>query len=116
MMQKVWLRRVNALTLAVMLAGGGSGLPIFDALFHHIGRTRMVTHACVERGDTQSLHAERCSLGAALPALARSAAGPTAARIGPDPVTRYERPPDLQVPPAVVATPSLPRGPPVSIA
>jgi hypothetical protein len=115
MMHRTWLSRVNALVLALMVGGGGSGLPVFDALFHHFGGSRTLSHACVERADTRSAHSERCTLASALPALDRPD--------GPDHADRPYRPGHprrLQRPGrpegAPLRRPSLPRAPPVSIA
>jgi hypothetical protein len=111
-----WLARINALVLALMVGGGGSGLPVFDALFHHIGGSRALGYACVERADVQSVHSERCTLGAALPALSGPARGPTADGIAP--ATARGRP-HPYAPPRHAGPPAggaLPRAPPVPIA
>jgi len=76
MMRNAWLVRVNACFLAVLLAGGGSGLPLVDALFHHLHGS---TEAPVRlSGDADGSHAERCSLGVAAPAMDRAADAPSA--------------------------------------
>jgi hypothetical protein len=116
MLRRSWLARINALVLALMVCGGGSGLPVFDALFHHIGGSRALGYACVERADVQPVHSERCSLGAALPALGGTARVPNADGIGLAPFAESPRrylPSRHAGPPAAG---SLPRAPPVSVA
>jgi hypothetical protein len=115
-MHRTWLARANALVLALLLAGGGSGLPIFDALFHHLGATRTLSHACVERADVESPHAERCTLSAALPALAAAGALPDGRGIGADPVAQPVHPFTGLAHAAPRSRSTLPRAPPVSIA
>lgn len=115
MMHRTWLSRVNALVLALMVGGGGSGLPVFDALFHHFGGSRILSHACVERADTRSAHSERCTLASALPALDRPDDRDHLDRpdrpIHPRPSHRPDRPES-----GPLRRPSLPRAPPLSIA
>ena len=116
MLRRTWLARINALVLALMVGGGGSGLPVFDALFHHVGGPRGLGYACVERADVQSAHSERCTLGAALPAASGPARVPSADGIGLAPVAE---PPHPYLPSGHAGPPaagSLPRAPPVSIA
>ncbi len=116
MMHRTRLFRVNALVLALMLGGGGSGLPVFDALFHHFGGARTLAHACVERADTRSQHSERCTLSVAFPVLDGPGGGVSADRIGAAPATRPRRVPDGAPHSAPRSRTSLPRAPPVSIA
>jgi hypothetical protein len=72
-MRKTWLVRVNTLILALLVAGGGSGLPVADALFHHLqDGTPRGTH--LTDGEAPASHAERCSLGVPLPAMATAGA------------------------------------------
>lgn len=114
-MHRAWLSRVNAVFLAVMLAGGGSGLPLFDALFHHLGRSQATSPFRVHSPDTPVSHAERCTLGAALPALVHAAGFQVAARIGPQPIALPLRVAADDPHSAAVLTPALPRAPPVSV-
>lgn len=72
-MRKTWLVRVNTLILALLLAGGGSGLPVADALFHHLqdGTPRGTS---LTDGEAPASHGERCTLGIPLPAMATAGA------------------------------------------
>ena len=72
-MRKTWIPRLNALILGLLIMGGGSGLPVVDAVLHHLhGRVNVAgIHLSDPAGSTS--HAERCTLGAPLPTLARSA-------------------------------------------
>ena len=115
-MPRLWLSRLNALFLAVMLAGGGSGLPLFDALFHHLGRGQAASPIRVQDPDTTASHAERCTLGGALPALVRAAGLDAAAQIGAEPIALGLRPPAEHPRSAASFAPGLPRAPPVSVA
>ena len=69
-MIRTWSSRLGALALAMLLLGGGSGLPVLDALLHHwrIGQTGAQVQLLDPDGS--ATHAERCTLGTALPALA----------------------------------------------
>ena len=71
-MRKAWLTRANTLVLALLLAGGGAGLPVADAIFHHLNLSSSsgdrVSHA-----DTSG-HGERCTLGVPMPAMATAGA------------------------------------------
>ena len=109
------LARLYALVVALLVAGGGSGLPVFDALFHHLGATRTLSHACVERADVESAHSERCTLSAALPALSAAGAVPDGRGIGAAPVAHPGHPFTGRPHPAPRFRSSLPRAPPVSI-
>ena len=107
------LRRANLLLLAILLGGGGSGLPLLDAALHHLGgvrRSASQLHGC-EPGGT---HAERCTLGAALPVLAGARRqGP---RVPSAPLSFVADGGVAATHPALSLTPSpaLPRAPPLS--
>ena len=68
-MRNAWLTRVNTLFLALLIAGGGSGLPVVDALFHHLHGTAPDTTQRLAGGESSPSHGERCTLGAPLPAM-----------------------------------------------
>lgn len=113
-MRNVWLARVNTLILALLLAGGGSGLPVADALFHHLqgsadGRDRITD------GEAPASHGERCSLGLPLPVMA--SAGVVAA-LPSCMALPFARPLPLRSEPhpsTVVPAAALPRAPPLPI-
>ncbi|HEU4762321.1 MAG TPA: hypothetical protein VFS74_08365 [Gemmatimonadales bacterium] len=69
-MPRTCISRLGALILSLLIMGGGSGLPVVDAALHHLhGRMNVQgTHLSDPGGTT---HAERCTLGAPLPTLAR---------------------------------------------
>lgn len=114
-MRNVWLTRVNAIFLAVMLVGGGSGLPVFDAIFHHLHVDGLATPKGVESSDALPSHGERCTLGIALPAVARPADLPAAVRDAVALATTVV-PPSADAPRAAAFTaPSRPRPPPVPL-
>jgi hypothetical protein len=70
-MSRTCISRLSALILALLIMGGGSGLPVVDAALHHLhGRMHVQGTHLTDPGD--SSHAERCTLGAPLPTLARS--------------------------------------------
>ncbi|HET9603766.1 MAG TPA: hypothetical protein VFO96_05710 [Gemmatimonadales bacterium] len=71
-MPRTCISRLSALILSLLIMGGGSGLPVVDAALHHLHGSMHVQGAHLsDPGD--SAHAERCTLGAPLPTLARSA-------------------------------------------
>ncbi|HEX6645438.1 MAG TPA: hypothetical protein VF037_12225 [Gemmatimonadales bacterium] len=68
-MRRALCSRITTLLLALMLAGGGSGLPLVDAALHHlhgigVGGTRL------SDGESGTAHGDRCTLGVAAPAIA----------------------------------------------
>lgn len=75
-MRNTWLARLNTFFLALLLAGGGSGLPVADALLHHL-QAGAETGNRIADGEAPSSHSERCTLGVPLPAM--SSAGAVAA-------------------------------------
>jgi hypothetical protein len=78
-MHKAWLTRLNTLVLALLMAGGGSGLPVVDAVFHHLQAAPVGSR--ISDGEAPAAHGERCALGVPLPAMAVAgsvAAGPPA--------------------------------------
>jgi len=107
------MRRANLLLLAVLLAGGGSGLPLLDAALHHLGgvrRSGTQLHGC-DLGET---HSERCTLGTALPVLA--GARRQATRVPGTPLS-VVRDTGLHITRPTLVTgpsPALPRAPPPS--
>ncbi|HET7601415.1 MAG TPA: hypothetical protein VFK36_00265 [Gemmatimonadales bacterium] len=71
-MSRTCISRLSALILSLLIMGGGSGLPVVDAALHHLhGRMQVQGTHLSDPGSTT--HAERCTLGAPLPTLARSA-------------------------------------------
>ena len=113
-MPRTWLARVNAVFLTALLGAGGSGLPVFDAFFHHL-RSGKPLCAAVHNADTAAGHAERCTLGAPLPALLRA---PRLATGIPEAVARRApaaRPAGAAPRSSDAQTPALPRAPPVLI-
>jgi hypothetical protein len=71
-MRNAWLTRLNTLVLALLLAGGGSGLPVADALFHYLHGLSPDGNR-IGNGETPASHGERCTLGVPLPAMATAA-------------------------------------------
>ena len=71
-MRQAWLQRLNALILGLLIMGGGSGLPVVDAVLHHLHGQAQVASIRLSNPADNSLHAERCTLGAPLPTLAQS--------------------------------------------
>ena len=71
-MRKTWLTRANTLVLALLLAGGGAGLPVADAIFHHLNGSASNGDR-VSDGETSG-HSERCTLGVPMPAMATAGA------------------------------------------
>ena len=70
-MPRTCISRLGALILSLLIMGGGSGLPVLDAALHHLhGHMEVQGTHLSDAGDTT--HAERCTLGAPLPTLARS--------------------------------------------
>ena len=113
-MRNSWLARVNTLILALLLAGGGSGLPLADALFHHLqGATESGDR--IADGEAPSSHGERCSLGTPLPAMA------SAGSVAPFPscaAVPFARPAPLSgdpQPSTVLPAAARPRAPPLRI-
>lgn len=113
-MRKTWLARVNTLILALLVAGGGSGLPVADALFHHLQNgTSRGTH--LSDGEAPASHGERCTLGVPLPAMATAGAVaelPSGAALpfAPRAVCTSDTDPSTVVPAA-----ARPRAPPLRI-
>ena len=71
-MSRNWSTRLGALTLSLLILGGGSGLPVVDAALHHLhGRVPVAGAHLSDPASTS--HAERCTLGAPLPTLVRPA-------------------------------------------
>ncbi len=113
-MRKTWLARVNTLILALLVAGGGSGLPVVDALFHHLqdGAPRGTR---LTDGEAPASHGERCSLGIPLPAMASAgtvAELPSFAALPRAPRAACTSAPD---PSTVVPAAARPRAPPLRI-
>lgn len=71
-MRKTWLTRANTLILALLLAGGGAGLPVVDAIFHHLNGSSSSGDR-VSDGESAG-HGERCTLGVPMPAMATAGA------------------------------------------
>jgi hypothetical protein len=71
-MSRSWISRLGALTLSLLILGGGSGLPVVDAVLHHLHGNVQVAGAHLSDPAGTS-HAERCTLGAPLPTLVRPA-------------------------------------------
>ena len=69
-MMRTWSSRLGALALAMLLLGGGSGLPVLDALLHHWRIGHAGAQVQLLDPDGSAGHAERCTLGTAMPALA----------------------------------------------
>ena len=114
-MRNAWLTRVNTLFLALLLAGGGSGLPVVDALFHHLHGATPDTTQRVADGESSGSHGERCTLGAPLPAM--DGAGSVAA--APRALAAAFSPPALPATDAprsgAVSSTAHPRAPPSAI-
>ncbi len=113
-MRKVWLSRLNTLVLALLLAGGGSGLPVADALFHYLHGLSPEGNR-IGSGETPASHGERCTLGVPLPAMATAPAVAAAPRCTPVslaavPVRGAESPRSSTLPGA-----TRPRAPPAII-
>ena len=72
-MRNTWFARFNTVFLALLLAGGGSGLPVADALFHHLQGGAQAGNRVAD-GEAPSGHGERCSLGVPLPTMASAGA------------------------------------------
>jgi hypothetical protein len=113
-MRKLWLTRLNTLILALLLAGGGSGLPVADALFHYLHGLAPEANR-IGSGETPASHGERCTLGVPLPAMATAAAvaaapRSTAASLAAMPVRGAESPRSSALPGA-----TRPRAPPALI-
>ncbi len=68
-MIRTWSSRLGAVALALLILGGGSGLPVLDALLHHLRVGKAVAESQLLDPSTSAAHAERCTLGTALPAL-----------------------------------------------
>ncbi len=113
-MRNSWLTRVNTLVLALLLAGGGSGLPVADALFHHLQGTAD-SRSRLADGEAPGSHGERCSLGIPLPAMASAGAvaqapACTAPQLAQVAIGRSATRPSTFVPPS-----ARPRAPPLRI-
>ena len=80
-MIRTWSSRLGALAVGVLLLGGGSGLPVLDALLHHWRVGRASAQAQLLDPTASATHTERCTLGTALPALVVSA-GSSALAVG----------------------------------
>lgn len=72
-MRKTWLTRVNTIILALLLAGGGAGLPVADAVFHHLNGSSTNGDRIAD-GEAPAGHGERCTLGVPLPTMAMAGA------------------------------------------
>ena len=113
-MRNTWLARLNTLFLSLLLAGGGSGLPVADAFFHHL-KGVAADGDRVADGESPAGHGERCSLGIPLPAMA-SARAPASLPACAAPLLAAARvrhggtTPSTDLPPA-----TRPRAPPRSI-
>ena len=112
-MWKPRLSRIGALFFAVIIAAGGSGLPVLDAAFHHLsdaaGSSQIVNPAAAQSHDAV------CTLGVPLPVAAASSAITGGARfVAPVtcPVVPLHAVPRPNVPPLL----RLPRAPPALLA
>jgi hypothetical protein len=80
-MIRTWSSRLGALAIGMLLLGGGSGLPVLDALLHHWRISQASAQVHLLDPNARATHAERCTLGTALPALV-VAAGTSAMAVG----------------------------------
>lgn len=113
-MRNTWLARFNTVFLALLLAGGGSGLPVADALFHHLQGSAHTGNRVAD-GEEASGHGARCSLGVPLPTMASAGAvAPMPACGGLPFVPPLSRAPDSPRSTAVPAA-ARPRAPPTHI-
>ena len=80
-MIRTWSSRLGALAVGMLLLGGGSGLPVLDALLHHWRIGQAGAQVQLQDPNSSTTHAERCTLGTALPALVVSA-GSAALAVG----------------------------------
>lgn len=113
-MIRTWSSRLGALALGLLLLGGGSGLPVLDALLHHwrIGQTGAQVQLLDPDGS--ATHAERCTLGTALPALA-AATGSSELAVGVQvPESRATARPADRLVPHFHPRNARPRAPPVT--
>lgn len=112
-MIRTWSSRLGALALGMLLLGGGSGLPVLDALLHHWGIGQAGAQVQLLNPDGSATHAERCTLGTALPALA-VASGSSALAIGVHvPENRAAARPADRLVPRFHPRDARPRAPPV---
>ena len=113
-MRNTWLARLNTLFLALLLMGGGSGLPVADALFHHLHGGAQ-TGSRIADGEAPAGHGERCTLGVPLPAMASAGAVASVPACGGLPLaTALFRAPDSPRPTDILPS-AQPRAPPIPI-
>lgn len=113
-MTRTWSSRLGALAICLLLLGGGSGLPVLDALLHHWRIGQAGAQAQLLDPTASGTHAERCTLGTALPALVGStgsSALAVAVQLPDGPAT--VRPADRLVP-HFHSCDARPRAPPVT--
>lgn len=113
-MRNTWLARLNTLCLALLLAGGGSGLPVADAFFHHMRGTAEDGNRVAD-GESPATHGERCSLGVPLPAMASARAVAALPACVMPPLTPTVQPHVGTTPSTDLPPDARPRAPPRSI-
>jgi hypothetical protein len=114
-MHRAWLQRLNALILGLLIMGGGSGLPVVDAVLHHLHGQAQVAGIRLSNPADSSLHAERCTLGAPLPTLARSAGIRATDHIAALPGVALSMPEPADPATASLCSPTQARAPPLSL-
>lgn len=113
-MMRKWSARLGSIALGPLILGGGSGLPVLDAVLHHWRAGPAAAQTQLLDPDSSSTHASRCTLGTALPALVLpvGSAGAGVVTLAPERCTA-ERP-VTRIASLQPSTSALPRAPPVS--
>lgn len=110
-----WPTRFKLILFTFIVASGGSGLPLLDALLYHTRASEIALGTHIEAAGSAASHAELCTLGRAAPATTPASRGDGGLRVVP---VTYSTQPPLRVTPRRAA--DLPdtrcsRAPPPSI-
>jgi hypothetical protein len=110
-----WPTRLKLILFTLVVASGGSGLPLLDALLYHTRASEIALGTHIEAAGSPTAHAELCTLGRAAPASTLAARGDGGLRVVP--VTYRTRPPLRVTPPRAADRPDTrcSRAPPLSI-
>lgn len=78
-----WPTRLKLILFTVIVASGGSGLPLLDALVYHTRASEIALGTHMEAAGSAASHAELCTLGRAVPATTPASRGDGGLRVVP---------------------------------
>jgi hypothetical protein len=113
-MIRKWSARLGSIALGLLILGGGSGLPVLDAVLHHWRAGPAAAQTQLLDPDSNSSHAARCTLGTALPALVAPVGSASAAVVTLAPERCTAERPVTRIASLQPSTSALPRAPPVT--